>query len=256
MKKTYDIWFGFDNLKFKQNKPIFNKYVGEEPSFYNNSEIEWVKYIENSFKDIEDEMSSLFNIHDNNLKPYFASELQSKKDTWKTLGFCFWGRKNLQNCDRFPITYSIIRRIPGVVGASFNLLEPNAEIKPHSGDTNTTYRCHLGLKIPEGLPNCGLKVRDEIRPWKEGKLVVFCDAYIHNAFNYTNLNRYVLLIDVIKPEYMEKKEYICSRVLAGVTIHKLISIFPAFVNYFQFIYNALKYPLTIFWYLYLKYKKA
>jgi len=51
-----------------------------------------------------------------------------------------------------------------------------------------------------------------------GKIMMFCDAYKHSAFNNTDHKRYVFLFDVLKPEYAGKKSYICSGLLAQLAL--------------------------------------
>ena len=71
-----------------------------------------------------------------------------------------------------------------------------AHIKPHKGYTDEVFRCHLGLAIPEG--DCGLKVDGVTYRWGEGKAFIFDDTLLHSAWNYTDSDRYILLIDFYK----------------------------------------------------------
>lgn len=110
----------------------------------------------------------------------------------------------------------VLNTIPGLVSVSFNLLDPHTEIKSHFGDTNAVARCHLGLDIPGSLPEIGFRVKNDEQPWKEGKLLMFCDGYIHSAWNNTDKPRFILLFDIILPEFEEHKNSICSSVLSSL----------------------------------------
>lgn len=56
-------------------------------------------------------------------------------------------------------------------------------------------RCHLGLIVPDG---CGITVHGKTKKWAEGKCIVFDDTYVHEAWNYGNSERTVLLPDFKK----------------------------------------------------------
>lgn len=243
------IRFGFEHLRIENHVPVFENYEGEEPAFFDPAPYPWVKQVEGAWEQIKAELMPLMKQEDDRLLPYFSDAMQSRPASWRTYGFYFWGRKNRKNCKRFPFTDKLLRSIPGMVGASFNLLEPHADIMPHCGDTNAIFRCHLGLSVPAGLPECGFTVRGETRPWEEGKLFLFCDSYMHHAFNFSSGNRYILLLDVIRPEFSRDRRYVCSRVLAGLSVHKIITLFPTLTNAIDKLYALLKYPLTALWYV-------
>jgi hypothetical protein len=107
------------------------------------------------------------------------------------------------------------------LAASFNLLEPGTTIKPHRGDTNAIIRCHLGLEIPGPAPDCAFRVGTETRGWKEGELFMFCDAHPHTAWNNTSKRRLVFIVDILRPEFVDQKVSICSRVLSAVYLEVL-----------------------------------
>ena len=49
---------------------------------------------------------------------------------------------------------------------------------------------------------------------------MFTDAHYHTAWNNTNAKRYILLFDVVKPAYLDKKNVICASVLASLFLQK------------------------------------
>lgn len=144
-------------------------------------------------------------------------------------------------CRECPGTVNLLRDIPGLVSASVSIMEPHAEIKPHFGDTDAIYRCHLGLVIPGGLPGCGIRVGYEDRAWQHGQLIVFNDANYHTAWNQTDQRRIVMILDIIRPEYLRQQKWICSLVLASIfrqLLSELTGIFKGKDNFFTkgFIY--------------------
>ena len=101
-----------------------------------------------------------------------------------------------ENATRCPKTTEVLKRIPNLRTAGFSKLGAGAHIKPHKGYTDAVLRCHLGLVIPEG--DCALKVEETVYNWQEGKAFIFNDRLLHEAWNYTDSDRYVLLLDLYK----------------------------------------------------------
>lgn len=203
-----NLWFGV------YGKP----YKGSEPPFFDASVFSWEKELTRRYPEIREELSSLM-AHAEELTPYFDGNLQFPPRNWKTISFCVWGMKVQENLRRFPAIASLLSEIPGLISCSFSLLEPHSRIKPHYGDTNGVFRVHMGIKIPAGLPECGFCVNGETRAWHEGELLVFLDANRHEAFNDSDERRYVLIVDIVRPEFMEKKNYICVKVLSALTFY-------------------------------------
>lgn len=141
------------------------------------------------------------------------NKLSSGKDTWQSFTFFFWDHVvSEHNCLLVPQTLAVLRDLPGCTSALVSILNPNSFIHPHRVNTNGIYRCHLPLQVPAGLPTVGFSVGEEQRPWEEGKLLVFNDAAYHKAWNNSALPRVVLIFDIIRPEFMEHRDEICTKV--------------------------------------------
>ena len=69
------------------------------------------------------------------------------------------------------------------------------------------------------------------RAWEEGKVILFNDAQNHYAQNLTNQKRLVLLIDVIRPEFITFKTEICGKVLNGLAWQAITQSKPGIRNY-------------------------
>ncbi len=147
---------------------------------------------------------------------------------WKTMGLYFWKFTMHANCRKCPETVRLLKSIPGLTSFSLSVLEAGANINPHQGDTDAIYRCHVGLSIPAGLPDCGFQVGSEIRAWEEGKALPFCDAHTHTAWNHTKVRRLILIADVMRPEYINQQNRICASVLASSVLQMLYERFPFF----------------------------
>lgn len=201
-------WFSFLHEK--------NTSVVDE-TYFNPNDFEWSEMLEKNSEIIRQELLSFLNFNQKELKPYFATTMMNAPEKWKSLSFYFWSvamsKSAIKNC---PKTISLLKKIPQLVSASVSIMESHSEIKPHYGDTDAIYRCHLGLEIPEGMPNCGFRVGYEDRAWKNGKLLIFNDAAYHKAWNNTNNRRVILLFDFIKPEFANQKKWICAKVRGNI----------------------------------------
>ncbi len=200
-------------------------YKGNAPDFFDPKNFKWTKEVENNWHAIKLELDQIIN-SGKELTPYFDKDIVSKKNSWKTIPFSAWGVLFKKNRKLAPITTKTLDKIPGIVSASFNKLSAQSEIKEHFGDTDGIIRCHLGLVIPGELPEVGFQVNDKSVSWEEGKLLIFCDAHKHKAWNNAHDERYILLFDVIRPEYLHKKKIICAKVLASLFLQSVSTKIP------------------------------
>jgi aspartyl/asparaginyl beta-hydroxylase (cupin superfamily) len=128
--------------------------------------------------------------------PYPETDLY--RGEWDVLPFIFFGEIYTETCKRCPNTWALLEKIPGLRNASFSILRQATEIAPHTGFTTKVLRCHLGLEIPHG---CAIIVGDVPSRWEEGKALVFDDTVEHYAYNKSEKDRVVLIIDVDKEKY-------------------------------------------------------
>ena len=95
-----------------------------------------------------------------------------------------------------PFTANLIRsHVPNNGAVFFSRLSAGTVIKPHRGVRAGSYRMHLGLIVPEG--DIGLQVLgypDPVR-WREGQLMIFDDNEEHEAWNHTDQDRVILIVD-------------------------------------------------------------
>jgi aspartyl/asparaginyl beta-hydroxylase (cupin superfamily) len=116
---------------------------------------------------------------------------------WDVFGLYAFGQKMPKNCALCPVTTRAVEAIPGLTTAGFSWLEPGTHIKPHKGYSKAVLRCHLALIIPE---ECRLRVGDDTRSWEEGTTLVFDDTTEHEAWNHSQSDRVVLLLDFKRSE--------------------------------------------------------
>jgi beta-hydroxylase len=118
---------------------------------------------------------------------------------WKAVGLIYKGRDDFRYTQEvkkhFPITNKLVMEVPGVYIAGFSILEPKTKIYPHTGYTKDVYRSHLGLITPKGAY---LEVAGEKVEWEQGKMFVFDDMVTHNAYNGSDEERVILMVDFYK----------------------------------------------------------
>lgn len=118
--------------------------------------------------------------------------------SWQVYGLYNYPRGELlpETAARCPITRDLIAKyVPTHGAAGFSLLKPQSKILPHRGVLRNILRCHLPLVVPKG--DCAFRIESEVRPWEEGKTLVFDDRFEHEAWNLTDEPRIVLLFDFV-----------------------------------------------------------
>lgn len=213
----------------KKNKLWFSllhkrPYIGNEERYPDISSLNGIKDLELNSEIILFELQKYLSQYV--FEPQFNITMVEKPKSWKVRSLKVWGVEMYQIQKHFPETLKLLSNIQGVINVGFNLLEPNAVIKPHCGDTNAIVRCHLGLIIPKEDDSCAIKVNGEIKNWQQGKVIGFTDAYEHEAWNKTEKQRVILLFDVLKPEYISIKNKISGVVLASFYIQQIGNYFP------------------------------
>lgn len=170
--------------------------------FFDNDDFPWVGGVEAAWEGVRDEFAALLP-HAADL-PNFQDISRhqaalSQDDGWKTYFFYAYGLKAEANCRRCPKTAALLESIPGMTTAFYSVFAPGKHLPPHRGPYKGVLRVHLALMVPEPAEKCGIRVGDEIRHWHEGKVMVFDDTFVHEAWNDTDAWRAVLFIDVKRP---------------------------------------------------------
>jgi ornithine lipid ester-linked acyl 2-hydroxylase len=206
-------------------KPWFaymgGQYSGQLPAWFNTEDFGWVQETESSFENFRVDLEKyLDSLHDK-IEPYFLKDITSREGSWRMRTFYLWGQRNDDSCNAAPEVEVFFKNIPGMVSASVSILEGDAEISGHYGDSNTVVRGHLGIRIPGGLPHCAMEVGGEARAWEEGKWLLFCDAHFHRAWNRTGRSRYIVMMDVIQPHFLNQQKNICANALSLIRLQQV-----------------------------------
>ncbi len=171
--------------------------------------------LEAQWEDVLEELNNLlYNEVENSVNyftPWHESEIYDGQ--WDVYGLYAFGKELKENCKRCPKTAALVKSIPGMTTARFSALATETHILPNVGYTDEVLRCHLGLVVPDTIPDydrrssiiltantCGMMVDGEFYYWRPGKAFVFDDTLEHSAWNWGNRTRYILLIDFKRPK--------------------------------------------------------
>lgn len=189
---------------------------GVQERWFYDEDFPFRKKLEEAYPLIRKEIIEILERGSAEIDTTLNDRLANKKESWQSFSFKFWNRiVSDHNCTIAPVTLSLLSSFEGLVSASVSILNPQSAIQPHRGNTNAIYRCHLPLLVPAGLPEVGFYVGYEERSWVEGKLLVFNDAAYHKAWNKTDQKRILLIVDIIRPEFLNQTEMICKEVLSS-----------------------------------------
>ncbi len=124
----------------------------------------------------------------------------ASQNSWKSYPLFIYGHEFTDNTLLCPKTRELLLNVKGMSSAMFSILSANKTIPPHDGPYKGVLRAHLGLIIPENSgKQCYIEVDNQLKNWQKGKVMVFDDTHTHAAFNYTNQDRIVLFIDIVRP---------------------------------------------------------
>ena len=237
-----------------KSKPYFNNlqglYQGCQPPFYAAGEIEGVALLESHWETIRDELAE--NLADAaRAAVCFEKKTLKKMAGWRQIELKIYGVEYPARIQLFPRTMAILSQIPGISTIYFSLLAPQSDIAAHVGDTDAYYRMHLGLKIPTGLPDCGIEVAGQQAAWQEGRCIAFNDVYYHSVWNRTDQERIVLIIDIMRPEFRKYAVFVDSGVRATLYHSRLYAVFSPIVELLPRILTRMGLPVFhLFSYVY------
>ncbi|XP_017049894.1 aspartyl/asparaginyl beta-hydroxylase isoform X2 [Drosophila ficusphila] len=132
------------------------------------------------------------------------AELLRDKGVWQQYELYAQGRPVKDNCQRTPITCSLLQTFPESAGCrrgqvKFSVMQAKTHVWPHCGPTNCRLRAHLTLVAPEP-EKTSLRVAEQERTWREGELFIFDDSFEHEVWHNGTLPRLVLIVDMWHPQ--------------------------------------------------------
>lgn len=197
-----------NKIKETQEKSqLYNKTSKENVKyFYTILDFPQFKILEDNYLEIIEELKQIVKTDKKSkqhsvFEPWVEKNLyqESNEDGWDVAPLMIGGEKIPERCERFPFLMGLMNQLEGIMSISFSLLKAGTHIVPHKGYddySEKVYRYHLGLIVPKG--EIAIRVEKDIMKWEEGKSFVFDDFMIHEAWNFTNQDRLVLIIDFLK----------------------------------------------------------
>jgi beta-hydroxylase len=171
------------------------------PCVYDTTAFPWAAALERAFPAIRAELdrvllrrAELPGIGD--ISPDALSIADGRWKTFILAGYGFRSRRNIALC---PETWRALRRVPGLTTAMFSIFEPGNRLPPHRGPYNGVLRLHLGLIVPRAADRVAIRVGETVCHWQEGRVLIFDDAFEHEAWNDSDEIRVVLFVDFVKP---------------------------------------------------------
>lgn len=170
-------------------------------AFFETSQFSWIPTVESNIDVIKQELQSVIavetlpNIQD--ISP--DQRILTTDNKWKVFSLYLFGQRVEENCKKCPKTVALLQAIPELKSAMFSVLAAHKHIPTHRGFYNGLLRYHLGIQVPLNDKQCGIKVDNDVEYWAEGKGFIFDDTIKHEAWNYTDDTRVVLVIDVERP---------------------------------------------------------
>lgn len=179
--------------------------------FYEREEFPWLEGLEQATGVIRAELLQVLRDDFRDFVPYIIhpdgvplkqwAELD-RSQRWGALHLHLAGSAMEENSRRCPQTLAALAALPQPEmpgrspSALFSALQPKTRIPPHSGVANTRLIVHLPLIVPA---DCGFRVGNETRAWREGEAWVFDDTIEHEAWNDSERPRVILICDIWHP---------------------------------------------------------
>lgn len=228
----YKCFLDILNANIKRTTNFKPFYAGIEGLPATSEYIPELKYIEESWKDVREEMEAIMKediptMHDtyNNMFLYkgsgssenkFIKQIQKKlteliygddldtfdkigSDKWRTYNLILFNQDVPANTKKCPITTKLLKKIPGMQSALFSFMRPGAYVPPHNDPAKGVIRYHLALKVPKEREKCFINVNGKNYHWQEGKGVLFDDVYDHWVRNESDETRVILFVDILRP---------------------------------------------------------
>lgn len=200
--------------------------------FFERQDFPWLASIENGTDIIRDEFLSILEMEEG-FTPYLTysdglplnqfAELNNSPN-WSAYHLYKNGELQAENAKKCPNTMGFLTEAPQPIqlnrtpSAMFSLLKPKTHIPSHVGVSNVRLVTHIPLIIPDG---CGFRVGNQIRPWELGKAMIFDDTIEHEAWNYSDKLRVVLIFDIWHPHLSNAEKELITQMAKGLEVFQL-----------------------------------
>jgi aspartyl/asparaginyl beta-hydroxylase (cupin superfamily) len=202
---------------------FFYPYLPED-EFFDRANFPWLDRLEAATAVIRRELEAILKSADPGIAPYIDmppgtprnlwSELDRSTD-WSALHLWRDGERIEAVCERAPQTAELVQSLPlaSIPGRApavfFSILKAGKTIPPHTGVTNIRSIVHLPLIVPG---QCGFRVGNQTREWREGEAFAFDDTIEHEAWNHSDQDRVLLILDCWNPHLSKDEREIILKI--------------------------------------------
>lgn len=222
MQRAADAWLGRRPIYTNHCEGLHYPFLPAD-EFFDPEHFPWLGELEAATAMIVAELQAILADPGAELTPYIALPPGVPASKWSRLdksldwgAFHLWkeGERFDEACARAPRTAALVESLPICLikgrapNVFFSILKAGSHIPAHTGVTNVRSVVHLPLIVPEG---CEFRVGGETRSWVEGRAFVFDDTIEHEAWNRSERDRAILIIDVWNPYLSDhERTMICS----------------------------------------------
>jgi len=221
MRTAADAWLGRRPIYTNQCEGLHYPFLPVD-EYFDREHFPWLGELEAATGTILAELEAILADPEPGLTPYISLPSGVPANIWSGLdksldwgAFHLWkeGERFDEACARAPRTAALVESLPicRIEGRApnvfFSILKAGSHIPPHTGVTNVRSVVHLPLIVPGG---CDFRVGGETRSWVEGEAFAFDDTIEHEAWNRSDRDRAVLIIDAWNPYLSDhEREMIC-----------------------------------------------
>jgi len=222
MRAAADVWLGRRSTYTNHCEGLHYPFLAAD-EFFDREHFPWLANLESATDVVAAELNAILADSNAELTPYISLPPGSPANKWSGLDKSLnWGAFHLWKegirydaaCARAPRTAQLVETLPicRIKGRApnvfFSILKAGSHIPPHTGVTNVRSVVHLPLIVPD---QCEFRVGGEAREWRMGEAFAFDDTIEHEAWNRSDRDRAVLIIDVWNPHLSDhERTMICG----------------------------------------------
>ena len=226
MQTATDAWLGRRKIFSNHCEGLHYPFLPAD-EFFGREHFPWLDELEAATATIVAELETILADPRAELTPYISLPPGVPANKWSGLdksldwgAFHLWkeGERFDEACARAPRTAALVESLPmcQIKGRApnvfFSILKAGSHIPAHTGVTNVRSVVHLPLIVPEG---CEFRVGGEMRSWVESHAFAFDDTIEHEAWNRSEHDRAILIIDAWNPYLGDHERAMICRLYAA-----------------------------------------
>lgn len=231
MQVAADAWLGRRLIYANHCEGLHYPFLPAD-EFFEREHFGWLGKLEAATSTIQAELKAILADPGAELTPYISLPPGVPASKWSGLdksldwgAFHLWkeGERFDEACARAPLTAALVESLPicHIKGRApnvfFSILKARSHIPAHTGVTNVRSVVHLPLIVPKG---CEFRVGGEMRSWVEGEAFAFDDTIEHEAWNRSDSDRAILIIDAWNPHLSEHEQAMICQMYGAADLQR------------------------------------